>query len=139
MVALRSGGDVAEVAWREGLLDSALAPAQRHDGEAIDFALALFGETFLDVTDWTGLLGQMEANLGWADEDHLADLGQMTVPCLLIGHEFDPHFSVEGRQEAAAAIPDSELVIVPGVSHVPLDPGAVELSIKATLEFLASH
>ena len=63
----------------------------------------------------------------------------MRPACLLVGHEHDPTFSVQGRRDAAARIPDSSLVIVDGVSHVALDPSMTEHSRAAILAFLASH
>lgn len=137
--AMRAGGPVRDLAWTAGLLDATLTPSERRDDTAISFVLDLLGGTFLDPPSWDGLLGQMAANAAWAHEDHLAELAGMQVPALLVGHEFDHSFSVSGREAAAEAIPDSELLILPGLPHMPLDPAPILANQPRLLEFLATH
>jgi pimeloyl-ACP methyl ester carboxylesterase len=136
--ALRAGGVVADLQWQACLLDATLTPSERRDDAAISFVLEALGES-LDVDDWTGLRGQMEANVAWAEGDHLEELARMSVPSLLIAHEQDPSFSVDGRREAVDRIPDGSLVVMQGVSHMTLDPAASERSWTEILRFLEAH
>jgi pimeloyl-ACP methyl ester carboxylesterase len=139
VAAMRAGGEVRELAWKSSLLDATLAPAQRHDDDAIAFVLDLLGDSFLTTSNWDGLLGQMEANLAWAEEDHLSELVDMQPPVLLIGNEFDNNFSVRGREAAATTIPNSSLFVLEGAPHLPLDPAAAETTQAEVLSFLAAH
>jgi pimeloyl-ACP methyl ester carboxylesterase len=58
-----------------------------------------------------------------ADPDRLAeagaDLGRLTCPTLIVWGERDPYLSTEFASEYAAALPSSELELVPAAGHWP--------------------
>jgi non-heme chloroperoxidase len=56
---------------------------------------------------------------GLLDEDHTTQLGNITVPTLIIGGEQDAIFSVAEQQALAAAIPNASLKLYPQVGHAP--------------------
>jgi len=62
---------------------------------------------------------------GWPDA---AALGQIGAPTLLLWGEEDPLVPVRYGRAAAAAIPGSRLVVLPGVGHIP--------SIEAPRDFV---
>lgn len=74
------------------LLDPLLRP--RNPADILAFALA---EDGFDVTD---------------------RLSTLTAPTLVIGGELDSSYSTESFRRTADAIPDSRLVIIPGVGHM---------------------
>jgi len=62
---------------------------------------------------------------GWPDT---AALGKIATPTLLLWGEADPLVNVRYGRAAAAAIPGSELVVLPGIGHIP--------SIEAPRDFV---
>ncbi len=71
------------------------------------------------------ILAESDLGRGWPDA---AALGKITVPVLLLWGEDDDLVPVQHGRAAAAAIPGAELVVLPGVGHIP--------SIDAPREFV---
>jgi pimeloyl-ACP methyl ester carboxylesterase len=62
------------------------------------------------------ILAASDLGRGWPDE---AALGRIATPTLLLWGEDDDLVPVKFGRAAAAAIPGSELVVLPGVGHIP--------------------
>ena len=62
------------------------------------------------------ILAASDLGKGWPDE---AALAQITTPTLLLWGEDDELVPVKFGRAAAAAIPGSQLVVLPGVGHIP--------------------
>lgn len=62
------------------------------------------------------ILAASDLGKGWPDE---AALGRIATPTLLLWGEDDDLVPVEYGRAAAAAIPGSQLVVLPGVGHIP--------------------
>ena len=62
-----------------------------------------------------GTARQLAAILGAADRTE--GLRQVTMPFLVIHGEADPLVTVSGGKATAAAVPGSELVVIPGMGH----------------------
>lgn len=62
-----------------------------------------------------GTARQLSAILSQADRTDA--LGQLTVPFLVVHGEADPLVQVSGGQATAAAVPESTLVLIPGMGH----------------------
>jgi pimeloyl-ACP methyl ester carboxylesterase len=62
------------------------------------------------------ILAASDLGRGWPDE---AALGKIATPTLLLWGEDDDLVPVMFGRAAAAAIPGSELVVLPGVGHIP--------------------
>jgi pimeloyl-ACP methyl ester carboxylesterase len=85
--------------------------------EVIDGWLALIG----DLEEWPnpGRLGQYEAALAWStDPVRTTGWPAITVPCLVLGFEYDIDSPPAGAREAAAAIPGAEYAEIAGASHL---------------------
>ena len=52
-----------------------------------------------------------------ASPDRTGDLGSVRVPTLVIHGEVDPLIDVSGGRATAAAVPGSELLVIPGMGH----------------------
>jgi pimeloyl-ACP methyl ester carboxylesterase len=52
-----------------------------------------------------------------ASPDRTAALGAVTVPTLVVHGEGDPLIDVSGGRATAAAVPDAELLVIPGMGH----------------------
>jgi pimeloyl-ACP methyl ester carboxylesterase len=64
--------------------------------------------------DW--IFAASDLGRGWPDA---AALGKITTPTLLLWGEADELVPVRYGRAAAAAIPGSQLVVLPGVGHIP--------------------
>ena len=62
------------------------------------------------------ILAASDLGKGWPDE---AALGRIATPTLLLWGEDDDLVPVKFGRAAAAAIPGSQLVVLPGVGHIP--------------------
>ena len=62
-----------------------------------------------------GTARQLAAILGASDRSE--GLRQVTIPFLVIHGEADPLVTVSGGKATAAAVPGSELVVIPGMGH----------------------
>jgi pimeloyl-ACP methyl ester carboxylesterase len=62
------------------------------------------------------ILAASDLGKGWPDE---AALGRINAPTLLLWGEADDLVPVKFGRAAAAAIPGSQLVVLPGVGHIP--------------------
>ncbi|HWF78695.1 MAG TPA: alpha/beta hydrolase [Caulobacteraceae bacterium] len=62
------------------------------------------------------ILAASDLGKGWPDE---AALGRITTPTLVLWGEDDDLVPVKFGRAAAAAIPGSQLVVLPGVGHIP--------------------
>ena len=62
------------------------------------------------------ILAASDLGKGWPDA---AALGKIATPTLLLWGEDDELVPVKFGRAAAAAIPDSQLVVLPGVGHIP--------------------
>jgi pimeloyl-ACP methyl ester carboxylesterase len=135
---LRDGGPAADIAYQAGMLDAMLTPAQQRDDNAVRAALQMVDAIFGTWPE-PGRLGQIEADVTWGEEDHLTELADMQVPCLVIAHEWDAYFPPALLRQVADRIPDAEYLEVPDVPHVPLDPGAMAKVIDAQVDFFRRH
>jgi pimeloyl-ACP methyl ester carboxylesterase len=62
-----------------------------------------------------GTARQLGAILG--SPDRTEGLGRVTMPFLVIHGESDPLVTVSGGKATAAAVPDSRLILIPGMGH----------------------
>jgi pimeloyl-ACP methyl ester carboxylesterase len=53
----------------------------------------------------------------YASGDRTAALARVTAPALVVHGEADPLIQLSGGQATAAALPDAELLAVPGMGH----------------------
>jgi pimeloyl-ACP methyl ester carboxylesterase len=65
--------------------------------------------------DPAGVARQLVAIMGQADRTRA--LGQLRIPTLVIHGEADPLVDVTGGRATADAIPDAELLVIPGMGH----------------------
>ncbi len=139
---LRVGGEVAVRQLRVQTLELALTPSERDDPALVASRLAHWGlladavpeQAMIDLA-----LGQLSATHRWAGEDHLGELEGMKQPCLVSGHEFDELATVATRRQAAEAIPDSELLIIPNAAHMPSSRAALAEWTQTMIEFFDRH
>jgi pimeloyl-ACP methyl ester carboxylesterase len=59
----------------------------------------------------------------YASGDRTAMLARVTAPALVVRGDADPLIQLTGGQATAAALPDAELLVFPGVGHGPLPHG----------------
>jgi pimeloyl-ACP methyl ester carboxylesterase len=110
-----------------------IPPDSRGDDAIMQNLLAL--ADLLGSGEPAGLAGQLEADFAWSQEDHVAELAGLAVPALAVANEHDPLFPPALVRQAVAAMPDAELVVVPGANHVSLEPNA--LLDEALMKFLS--
>jgi thioesterase CepJ len=94
-----------------------LTNQELQDDEAVDTWLMFIG----DQEPWPnpGRLGQYEACLAWSTNPrHGARWPAITVPCLIMAYEHDVDSPPARAREAAAIIPNSRYVEIPGTSHL---------------------
>jgi thioesterase CepJ len=85
--------------------------------EVVDLWLGLLGD--LDPWPNPGRLGQYEAALSWSlDVERTERWPTLSVPCLVLSFEHDVDSPPARAKEAAAMIPGSRFVEVPGASHL---------------------
>jgi pimeloyl-ACP methyl ester carboxylesterase len=85
--------------------------------EVIDNWMAMIG----DLEEWPnpGRLGQFEAALAWStDPIRTTAWPTISVPCLVMGFEYDIDSPPARAREAADVIPGAEYAEIPGASHL---------------------
>jgi pimeloyl-ACP methyl ester carboxylesterase len=127
-------GDASVGAPRQEAIAALLAPPARSRDEAADRAVAgsaVIGSpgyptdeatvraramaAFDRSNDPVGVARQLVGIL--ASADRTADLGDVTVPTLVIHGAEDTLIDVSGGEATAKAIPGAELLVVPGMGH----------------------
>ncbi len=88
------------------------SPAYPEPRELVD---ARARETFDRGVSASGVIRQMLAVLAQPDRSHR--LGELTMPALVIHGLSDKMVHVSGGRATARAIPDAELMLVPGMGH----------------------
>ena len=73
------------------------------------------GEAYDRAYDPAGVARQLVAI--YASGDRTPALRQLDVPTLVVHGEDDPLVQVDGGRATAAAVPDAELLVVPGMGH----------------------
>ena len=91
------------------------------------------------LTSLNGQQGQTGANLAWSSEDHLAELADMSVPCLVLAAEHDAFFPPANLKRVAETIPDARYVEIPGSAHITTDPAGAKVISDAVSEFLSEQ
>jgi len=87
------------------------------DDDVIDGWLTMIG----DLDEWPnpGRLGQYEAALAWStDPIRTVAWPPITVPCLVLGFEYDIDSPPAKAREAAGVIPGAEYAEIAGASHL---------------------
>ena len=120
------------------MVQAFLTPEQRSDPAQVELALAM-ADGLTGGFGPGGQHGQYSANASWIAEDHVTELADIQAPVLVIANEFDPIFPPSGLRAVAEAVPDGTFVEVPGVSHIGIDPGSIQLGLDSVLKFLAAH
>jgi len=132
---LKTGAELPSsfLAW--AMLESILPPAKLQDDEAVEAAVAMAG--VFGTLPRDGMLGQYEADLAWAQEDHVTELAGLEVPALAIAAEHDLAFPPSHVKRAVAQMPDAEYVELKGAPHVAIE--HIDETNAAVLAFLAKH
>jgi thioesterase CepJ len=97
------------------------------DDDTVDLWLALIS----DLEPWPnpGRLGQYEAALSWSlDVERTARWPSLSMPCLVLSFEHDVDSPPARARQAAAMIPGSRFVEVPGASHLGVFTHAAEVA-----------
>ena len=136
VAAMRCGGDAAATALRSTLLASLPAGLLADDDIVQNMMDAWSSVGALEFADMTGELGQQEALLTWAREDHLDELEHMAVACLVVANEHDSIFTLGGRHDMLSRIPEAELVVIPGEGHICLNGRSMKHLNTTAVEFL---
>jgi pimeloyl-ACP methyl ester carboxylesterase len=139
VAAYTQGGETAQQAQREDILDAMLTTENRHDPDAQEAVEAVVEMLSNTSEDWSGAIGQISANIEWAEQDHLDDAAEIHAPCLMLANELDAYFAPEDLQAAAERMTDCTFVLQTGLPHVALDPDVLAENIRRTLEFLNSQ
>jgi pimeloyl-ACP methyl ester carboxylesterase len=135
---MNQGIELPETMAQATMLEAALTAEQRQDDALVEQIL----EATADLTSSFGpggRLGQFSANVAWASEDHLAELADMSVPCLVLAAEHDAFFSPAGLKRVAESIPDARYVEIPGSAHLTIDPASAKVVTDAVSEFLSGQ
>ena len=103
------------------------------DDDAFDAMVAM--ASMLTFSDPQGELGQNQADLAWAEEDHIAELAGLRVPALAVAGEYDWIFPPKLVRQAVDRMPDGEFVEILGATHVSMDKG--DQITAAIVDFLA--
>ena len=130
---------MARLALQQGAAEGAVSPALRDDREAVnaayDFAASVFDpnpESFSDMRRF------YEPGLAYAGEDQLPRLAAIRCPTLVAAARADLFFSLEGRRQAAAAIPGAELLVLERAPHhLSFDPQDIEIVHQRVLTIVA--
>ncbi|TDJ22311.1 MAG: alpha/beta hydrolase [Gammaproteobacteria bacterium] len=135
---MNQGIELPKALGQATMLDSALTAAQRQDDAMV--------EQILEVTAGLtssfgpgGQQGQTGANVAWSKEDHVAELADMSVPCLVLAAEHDVFFPPANLKRVAETIPDARYVEIPGSAHITTDPAGAKVITDAVREFLSSQ
>jgi pimeloyl-ACP methyl ester carboxylesterase len=112
----------------------AMTPSPQWGDDATFDAVGAMASTLV-FEDPQGELGQNEADVEWSRADHVAELAGLRVPALAIAGEYDWIFPPALVRQAVDRMPDGELVVIPGATHVAIDKiGEVNTAI---VDFLA--
>ena len=128
MTAVKTGGMVTQV---EGALTRWVSPRALQENPALVARLT----KMIQTTPIDGYVGWCQAISGLNVTDRL---GAIRLPTRVIVGELDPATPVAASEAIHAAIPGSDLVIVPGVSHM-LHNEEPELFHSHVLPFLPAH
>lgn len=107
------------------------------DDDVIDGWLGLIR----DVEEWPnpGRLGQYEAALAWStDPIRTVAWSTITVPCLVMGFEYDIDSPPAKAREAAEVIPGAEYAEIAGASHLGFFTHARPVA-EALVDYFARH
>lgn len=126
--SVMTGGMVTQV---DGALQRWLSPRALKDDPTLVTRLS----KMIELTPIDGYVGWCHAIRGLNATDRL---GAIRLPTRVIVGEIDPSTPVAASQAIQGAIPGSDLVIVPGVSHM-LHNEDPELFHSHVLPFLAAH
>ena len=137
--AFRLGGEVARLALQQSAAEGAISPALRKDRDALnatyDFAATVFDPT---PESFSNTRRFYEPGLAYAAEDQLPRLAAIRCPTLVAAAQADLFFSLEGRRQAAAAIPGAELLILERAPHhLTFDPEDTEIFHQRVLTLIA--
>jgi pimeloyl-ACP methyl ester carboxylesterase len=135
---LRQGVEVPAEMAQASMLEAALTGPQRQDDAIVRQILELTKGLTTSFGPG-GQLGQISANLAWADEDHLAAVGELSMPCLMLAAEHDAYFAPATLRRVAETIPDAQYVEIPGSAHITTDPAGAKVITDAVGEFLKAH
>ena len=135
---LRRGVEQPQAAKLAGMLEAALTPAQRQDDAMVDQIVELAGALTTSFGPG-GEYGQIAADAAWAAEDHLAELADLAVPCLVIAAEHDAFFPPVLMKRAADTIPNATYVEMPNSAHIATDPAAIQIAVDAMRDFLSGQ
>jgi 3-oxoadipate enol-lactonase len=124
----KAGGMASQV---EGAMQRWVSPRALKENPALVRRLA----AMIEATPVDGYLGWCHAISGLNVTDRL---GAIRLPTRVIVGEIDPATPVAAAQAIHAVIPGSDLVIVPGVSHM-LHNEEPELFHSHVLPFIAAH
>lgn len=124
----KAGGMASQV---EGAMQRWVSPRALKENPALVKRLA----AMIEATPVDGYLGWCHAISGLNVTDRL---GAIRLPTRVIVGEIDPATPVAASQAIHAAIPGSDLVVVPGVSHM-LHNEEPELFHSHVLPFIAAH
>jgi pimeloyl-ACP methyl ester carboxylesterase len=120
------------------MVQAFLTPEQRNDPAQVELALVM-ADGLTGGFGAGGQHGQYSASASWIAEDHVSEVGRLSMPVLVIANELDPIFPPTGLRAVADAVPDGTYVEIPGVSHIGIDPASLELGRNALIKFLAAH
>jgi pimeloyl-ACP methyl ester carboxylesterase len=107
------------------------------DDEVIDGWLAIIG----DLEEWPnpGRLGQFEAALAWStDPTRMTAWPTITVPCLVMGFEYDIDSPPTRAREAVGIIPGAEYAEIAGASHLGFFTHAGQVA-EVLIDYFAQH
>ncbi len=135
----RQGGEAARSAQRDDLFESMLTEANVDDNDA-RAAVAPIVDTLANASDdWSGAIGQLAANLEWAQRDHLEEAAEVVVPTLMIANGADAFFDPDDLRATAEQMAHCTFVENPGLPHVSIDASVLAADTQRTIEFLNEH
>jgi thioesterase CepJ len=135
---MNRGIELPETLQQATMLEAALTAEQRQNDALVEQML----EATAGLTSSFGpggQLGQSSANVAWASEDHLAELADMSVPCLVLAAQHDAYFPPASLKRVAETIPDARYVEIPGSAHITMDPAGVKVVTDAVGDFLSGQ
>jgi pimeloyl-ACP methyl ester carboxylesterase len=138
MELMQQGVDLPEALGQATMLEAALTADQRQDDALVEQILEATAGLITSFGPG-GRLGQTSANVAWASEDHLAELAELSVPCLVLAAEHDAFFPPASLKRVAEMIPDAQYVEIPGSAHITLDPAGAKVVTDAVSEFLSGQ
>jgi thioesterase CepJ len=135
---LRQGVEVPTAMAQASMLEAALTGPQRQDDAIVGQILELTKGLTTSFGPG-GQLGQLSANLAWADDDHLAAASDLSMPCLMLAAEHDAYFAPATLRSVAETIPGARFVEIPGSAHITTDPVGAKVITDAVGEFLKAN